>query len=117
MAKKRLRLVAPTYKKRTVMGRKPNAAYRTREYLTEAEIGRLQAAAKKNRWAHRDATMILVAYRHGLRSSELVDLQWSQIDFNTASLHVRRVKMARQAYIQSVATSSGPTQAATRAGA
>jgi type 1 fimbriae regulatory protein FimB/type 1 fimbriae regulatory protein FimE len=74
------------------MGRKPNAAYRTREYLTEAEIGRLQAAAKKNRWPHRDATMILVAYRHGLRASELVDLQWSQIDFNTASLHVRRVK-------------------------
>jgi type 1 fimbriae regulatory protein FimB/type 1 fimbriae regulatory protein FimE len=92
MAKKHLRLVAPTSKKRTVMGRKPNAAYRTREYLTEAEIGRLQAAAKKNRWAHRDATMILVAYRHGLRVSELVDLQWSQIDFNTASLHVRRVK-------------------------
>jgi type 1 fimbriae regulatory protein FimB/type 1 fimbriae regulatory protein FimE len=36
--------------------------------------------------------VILVAYRHGLRVSELVDLQWSQIDFNTASLHVRRVK-------------------------
>jgi integrase len=45
-----------------------------------------------NRWAHRDATMILVAYRHGLRASELTDLRCDQIDFATATLHVRRVK-------------------------
>lgn len=43
-------------------------------------------------WGHRDSTMILAAYRHGLRVSELVDLRWDQIDFNTATLHVRRVK-------------------------
>jgi type 1 fimbriae regulatory protein FimB/type 1 fimbriae regulatory protein FimE len=49
-------------------------------------------AAKRNRWGHRDATMILVAYRHGLRVSELVDLRWDQVDFTTATLHVRRVK-------------------------
>ena len=36
--------------------------------------------------------MILVSYRHGLRASELVDLRWDQIDFATATLHVRRVK-------------------------
>jgi type 1 fimbriae regulatory protein FimB/type 1 fimbriae regulatory protein FimE len=36
--------------------------------------------------------MILVAYRHGLRVSELVDLRWDQADFRTATLHVRRVK-------------------------
>jgi len=40
----------------------------------------------------RDATMILVAYRHGLRSSELTDLRWDQIDFDWATLAVRRVK-------------------------
>ena len=40
---------------------------------------------------HRDATMILLAYRHGFRSSELVDLRWDQVDFATATLHVRRV--------------------------
>ena len=50
--------------------------------LTEAEIEKLIKAASKNRWGHRDATMILVAYRHGLRVSELVDLRWDQIDFN-----------------------------------
>jgi type 1 fimbriae regulatory protein FimB/type 1 fimbriae regulatory protein FimE len=49
-------------------------------------------AARKNREGHRDALMILMAYRHGLRASELVDLQWSQIDFNGAIIHVRRVK-------------------------
>jgi integrase len=36
--------------------------------------------------------MVLVAYRHGLRASELVDLHWDQVDFRTATLHVRRVK-------------------------
>jgi integrase len=49
-------------------------------------------AAKDNRYGHRDATMTLVAYRHGLRAAELVDLHWSQVDFRTATLHVRRVK-------------------------
>ncbi len=36
--------------------------------------------------------MILVAYRHGMRVSELVDLRWDQVDVRTATLHVRRVK-------------------------
>ena len=49
-------------------------------------------AARQNREGHRDATMILIAYRHGLRASELTDLRWEQIDFNRAVLHVRRVK-------------------------
>lgn len=72
--------------------RPPNRDLRTREYLTEAEVQRLKEAAKDNRWAHRDATMILVAYRHGLRAAELVDLRWDQVVFRTGTLHVRRVK-------------------------
>ena len=48
-------------------------------------------AAKGNRYGRRDATMVLVAYRHGLRAAELVD-HWDQVDFRTATLHVRRVK-------------------------
>jgi len=56
------------------------------------KVDRLIDAAKANRWGHRDATMILVAFRHGLRSSELVDLRWDQIEFNHAVLHVRRAK-------------------------
>jgi type 1 fimbriae regulatory protein FimB/type 1 fimbriae regulatory protein FimE len=94
MKKPHLRIVRPTIQKRTVAppGRKPNSAYRKREHLTEAEVERLIKAATANRWGHRDATMVLVAYRHGLRASELTDLRWDQIDFTTALLHVRRVK-------------------------
>ena len=66
--------------------------YIGREHLTGAEVDRQINAARANRWAHRDATMILVAFRHGLRSSELVDLRWDQIDFSYAALHVRRAK-------------------------
>ena len=92
MTKSPLKLVAPATVNRTVTmpRRKPNSAYRTREHLTGAEVDRLIDAAKANRWGHRDATMILVAFRHGLRSSELVDLRWDQIDFTHAVLHVRQ---------------------------
>ena len=93
MAKSHLQLVAPSTVNRTVMPkRRPNADLRTREYLTEAEVEGLLKSAKGNRWAHRDAAMILVAYRHGLRASELTDMRWDQVDFATATLHVRRVK-------------------------
>jgi type 1 fimbriae regulatory protein FimB/type 1 fimbriae regulatory protein FimE len=93
MAKSHLKLVTPTIKKRTgTPKRRRNGDLRTREYLTEAEVERLMKAATGNRHGHRDATMILVAYRHGLRVSELVDLRWDQVDFRTATLHVRRVK-------------------------
>ena len=52
-------------------------------------------AAKGNRYGHRDATMILVAHRHGLRTSEVCDLRWEQIDWKSATLHVRRVKSGK----------------------
>ena len=93
MAKSHLKLVTPATLIRTVTPKRaPNADLRTREYLTEAEVERLLTAANGNRWSHRDAAMILVAYRHGLRASELVDLRWDQVEFATATLHVRRVK-------------------------
>jgi type 1 fimbriae regulatory protein FimB/type 1 fimbriae regulatory protein FimE len=93
MAKARLRLVTPTTINRTVTPKRPpNKDLRTREHLTEAEVERLIKATQDNRYGHRDATMIPVAYRHGLRAAELVDLRWEQIDFRTATLHVRRVK-------------------------
>jgi integrase len=93
MTKAQLKLVTPSIANRTVMPQRPsNAALRTREYLTEAEVQRLMEAARKNRWGHRDATMILVAYRHGFRAAELVDLRWDQVGFASGALHVRRVK-------------------------
>jgi integrase len=75
--------------------RTPNIVNLTvkRRYLTEREIERLMDRARKHgRYGHRDATMILVAYRHGLRASEVCDLQWQQIELSEGRLHVHRVK-------------------------
>lgn len=66
---------------------------RVRDYLTEIEVDSLRSAAKKRgRHGERDATMILVAYRHGLRVGELIGLRWEQIDFVSMTLHVNRLK-------------------------
>jgi len=92
-AKANLRLVKPSIQKRAVApSRRPNREFRSREHLTETEVEKLIGAAKGNRHGHRDATMVLVAYRHGLRASEAVDLRWEQLDWNSATLHVRRIK-------------------------
>jgi integrase len=92
-AKSHLHLVAPAGKKRAVSGgRLPNSEYRKREHLTAAEIDKLIEAAKGNRHAHRDATMILVAYRHGLRASEICELRWEDLNFGGATLNVSRKK-------------------------
>jgi integrase len=73
--------------------RQSNLDRRTREYLTPAEVEKLlQASAKVGRHGARDRTLILLAYRHGLRVSELVSLRWEQIDFKTGSIHVNRLK-------------------------
>src|SRR5262249_55156641 len=81
----RLREAAPTSVNVTV-------GKRSREYLTDREVERLIEVGKQNRSGHRDATAILVAYRHGLRASELVTLRWDDIDLATGRLHVRRAK-------------------------
>src|SRR5215470_7040432 len=96
MANSHLKLVPSRTENRTVAIatpiRRPNSELRTREHLTPAEVDGLVEAAKQNRWGHRDATMLLMAYRHGLRAAELVDLRWDQVDFAGARLHVRRAK-------------------------
>src|SRR6516225_8289167 len=63
-----------------------------RRYFTEGELAKLIGAARKDRYGRRDATLILIMARHGLRVSEAVDLEWDQIDFARSHLHVRRSK-------------------------
>jgi len=95
LTKKTKRSTGPTAVFGTVPPRKPlNADRRPREYLTPKEVERLIAATKKRerRYSLRDATMILVAFRHGLRVSELCMLTWDQIDFSQGMMHVRRLK-------------------------
>jgi type 1 fimbriae regulatory protein FimE len=73
--------------------RHTNAKLRPREYLTPQEVERLIAAARSvGRHGHRDGTIILLAYRHGLRVSELVALRWDQLDLKVGTMHVARVK-------------------------
>jgi integrase len=74
--------------------RKPNTELRTREYLTSDEVEKLIKAAKQGgRYSQRDATLILIAYRHGLRAKEIAELEWSQVEFSRSPcLHVRRAK-------------------------
>ena len=97
MTKPRLPLVTPS----TVFGpvtrgnppqRRPNAASRDREYLKKEEVEKLIAAAGKSRYGLRDQTLVLIAYRHGLRVSELVSLRWDSIDFRQGQIHIARVK-------------------------
>src|SRR5436190_22169746 len=71
-------------------GRAKNADYRQREYLTEAEIDKLLAAAGDSRNPVRDRLLILMAFRHALRVSELVGLRWQQIHLDTATIHIKR---------------------------
>lgn len=69
MVKKRVNFFPP---------RKPkNIDRRSCEHLSSKEMARLINAARKvGRHGYRDATMILVAYRYGLRISELISLRW-----------------------------------------
>ena len=73
--------------------RTSNASKRSREYLTPAEVEKLlQASSKVGRHGARDRTLILIAYRHGLRVSELVALRWDQVDLKAGLVHVARLK-------------------------
>jgi integrase len=94
-----LRLIEPRNENRSVPVRPPNAELRTREYLTAKEVEKLMATARRSaRYGHRDATLILVAFRHGLRASEICDLEWSQVEWGrNATLHVRRAKNGKPA--------------------
>jgi integrase len=93
VANAHLALVPPAIDNRTVTPRRrPNRELRPREHLTEREVEMLIEAARANRWGQRDSTMILLAFRHGLRASELCELQWSDVEFESGSLHLRRAK-------------------------
>ena len=73
--------------------RKKNKDLRPREYLTGSEIELLMKAARNiGRHGHRDSTLILIAYRHALRVSELVALRWDSINLEQGLMHINRLK-------------------------
>jgi integrase len=74
-------------------GRAKNAEVRGREHLEEEEVNAMiKAAAAVGRNGKRDACMILIAYRHGLRVSELIALRWDQINLDHGTIYVKRLK-------------------------
>jgi len=95
-------------KNRSVLVRPPNDELRSREYLTVAEVERLMKAAQHGRYDHRDATLILVAFRHGLRAAEICDLEWSQVNSAARPRCMSAAsRMASRASIRCGATRSG----------
>lgn len=70
----------------------PAAASGGKDFLTEAEMKQFLAAARGSRHGVRDYAMMLMAYRHGLRVSELVDLRLDDVDLKSGRLYVRRKK-------------------------
>ena len=72
--------------------RRPNSDSRTREYLTPSEIESMLDATANGRYGHRDRTLLLVMYRHGLRVSEAISLRWEQFDLKAGLLSVQRLK-------------------------
>ncbi len=84
---------APENILRKVPTRPKNGDVRSREYLTPDEVDSLMTAAgKAGRHRLRDRALILMAYRHGFRVSEVVDLKWDQIDLKAGRIHVNRLK-------------------------
>ena len=85
---------APSIKNRKVLPRRrKNIELRSREYLTPAEVQKLiDHAGKLGRHCQRDAALLMLAYRHGLRVSELVALRWDMVDLKQGRLHVNRLK-------------------------
>src|SRR2546427_91640 len=70
----------------------PNRSQVAGYRISNSQSAGRRAISQPASYGHRDATMILIAYRHGLRASELCDLQWHQAELAAGRLHVRRTK-------------------------
>jgi site-specific recombinase XerD len=68
---------------------------RLRDYLTRDEVAALLRSSKKSCHGARNHAMILLAYRHGLRASELVNLRVSDLDLQRGTIYCRRAKGSR----------------------
>src|SRR5687767_10377342 len=94
VAFRKSRSQAPNIENRKVSARRlPNKELRQREYLMPEALWRLFAAAGKlGRHEHCDEMLLLLAYRHGLRVSELAALRWNQVALKAGLIHVSRLK-------------------------
>ena len=63
-----------------------------KNFLTTSEMKKFLEAARKGRHGVRDYCLILMAYRYGLRVSELIDIRLKDLDFDSARIYVCRLK-------------------------
>lgn len=90
--------VEPEVKRNPKLKRPKNSDVRPREHLRPEEVERLIAAAKTvGRHKQRDELLLLMMFRHGLRVSEAIALRWSDIDWETATIYIRRMKRGNPA--------------------
>ncbi len=68
------------------------SAEERRRFLTEEEIRKLLLAAKQGKYGTRDHLMILMAFRHAFRVSELIDVRITDLDLKAGRIFVRRLK-------------------------
>ena len=78
--------------------RKQKRSPSIRDYLRPEEVeAMVQAARKAGRHPVRDAAIILMLFRHGLRTAELIALRWQHVDLKTGYLDVHRAKRGHNA--------------------
>ena len=65
---------------------------RARNFLSDAEMDWLLAAAKKGRHGVRDFLLLLMMCRHGLRGSKAVRMRRQDLNFKRARVWIRRLK-------------------------
>jgi len=63
-----------------------------RKHLTSHEVEKLIAATHETRHEARDRCLFLLIFRHGLRVSEALSMNLSQVDLEGRTLHVTRLK-------------------------
>jgi type 1 fimbriae regulatory protein FimE len=88
----------PSFSVKTPPRKPPNGARRSREYLTPHEVTQVMTAARTvGQHPVRDATLMLLMYRHGFRVAEAVALRWDALDLREGLVHVQRIKRGHSA--------------------
>ncbi|MDV1071428.1 MULTISPECIES: tyrosine-type DNA invertase [Klebsiella] len=63
-----------------------------RRFLTGNEVQAMMSAARRGQTGERDYCLILLAFRHGMRISELLDLRYQDLDLAEGRINIRRLK-------------------------
>lgn len=85
-----------------------------RRYLTGKEVQAMMLAARHGATGERDYCLILLAFRHGMRISELLDLHYRDLDLNEGRINIRRLKTVFPPFIPCVLMSVRPLNAGVR---